>query len=267
VPATTGNLLLDALSPDLRDTILALCRAIDLPNRTLLHEQGEAPAHVYFLCTGVASLIVTMAEGGSAEVGLTGHEGVVGAMQLLGRTPTASQSCILVQGAALRIRLDDLRAIFLTSEEFRGRILEFVQQQNIAVEQVAACNKLHEAEQRLARWLLMCRDRSEQDTMTLTQEFMADMLGTRRTTVTLVASSLQERGLISYRRGKVTIVSRENLEKAACDCYRVCKEALNSLYLPTGHHPNGHHPNGHHPDGKDATYGNGIPLPRVYTDL
>jgi len=234
VPATTGNLLLDSLSPELRDSILALTRAIDLPNRTMLHEQGEAPAHVYFLCTGVASLVVTMAEGGSAEVGLTGHEGVVGAMQLLGEIPTASQSCILVQGTALRVRLDDLRAIFLTSVELRSRILEFVQQQNVAVEQVAACNKLHEAEQRLARWLLMCRDRSEQDTMTLTQEFMADMLGTRRTTVTVVASSLQERGMISYRRGKVTIISPTELEKAACHCYRICNDALRSLYRPVG---------------------------------
>ncbi len=89
MPATTGNLLLDALSPELREAILALSRAMDLPNRTQLYEQGEAPAHVYFLCTGVASLEVAMAEGGSAEVGLTGHEGVVGAMQLLGPTPNA----------------------------------------------------------------------------------------------------------------------------------------------------------------------------------
>lgn len=234
MPATTGNLLLDALSPEPRNAILALSRAIDLPNRTLLHEQGEAAAHVYFLCTGVASLMVTMAEGGSAEVGLTGHEGVVGAMQLLGKTPTASQSCILIEGTALRIRLDELRAIFLSSEELRGRILEFVQQQNVALEQVAACNRLHEAEQRLARWLLMCRDRSEQDTMTLTQEFMADMLGTRRTTVTLVASSLQERGMISYRRGKVTILSPGELEKAACPCYGICNKALRGLYQPLG---------------------------------
>jgi CRP-like cAMP-binding protein len=232
VPATSGNLLLDALSPELHDAILALSRAVDLPTRTLLHEQGETPAHVYFLCTGVASLVVTMAEGGSAEVGLTGHEGVVGAMQLLGPTPTPSQSFILVQGTALRIRLDDLRGLFLTYGELRCRILEFVQQQTVTLEQIAACNKLHEARQRLARWLLMCNDRSEQDTMTLTQEFMADMLGTRRTTVTMVASSLQERGMISYRRGKVTILSHKELEKAACPCYRICNTALRSLYRP-----------------------------------
>jgi CRP-like cAMP-binding protein len=251
VAATTGNLLLDALSPELRQTVLSLCRPVDLPIRTLLHEQGEPPQYVYFLCSGITSVVVTMAEGGSAEVGLIGREGIVGAMQLLGPTPTPAQSFIQMEGTAQRIRLDDLKAMFITSNELRSRILEFVQQQNVTLEQIAACNKLHEAEERLARWLLMSRDRADQDTMTMTQEFMADMLGTRRTTVTLVASSLQERGLISYRRGRVTIVSRENLEKAACDCYRVCKEALNSLYHPA----------------HDATHANGSSPPRVYTTL
>ncbi len=227
---STGNLLLDALSPELRLTVLSLCRPVDLPIHTLLNEQGEIPTYLYFLSSGIASVVVTMAEGGSAEVGLIGREGLVGAMHLLGPTPTPAQSFLQIEGKGLRIRLDDMRAMFLTSGELRNLILEFVQQQAVTLEQIAACNKLHEAEQRLARWLLMSRDRADQDTMTMTQEFMADMLGTRRTTVTLVASSLQDRGLISYRRGKVTIVSRENLEKAACDCYHVCYQALHNLY-------------------------------------
>lgn len=227
---TTGNLLLDSLSTEVRLSVVSLCRSFELPVRTMLYEQGETPAYVYFLCSGIASVVVTMAEGGSAEVGLIGREGLVGAMQLLGSASTPSQAFLQLEGTALRIRLDDLRALFVTSDELRTRIMQFVQQQIVTLEQIAACNKLHEAEERLARWLLMSRDRADMDTMTMTQEFMADMLGTRRTTVTLVASSLQERGLISYRRGKVTIVSRENLEKTACDCYRVCHEALVGLY-------------------------------------
>lgn len=230
MPVTTGNLLLDSLTPELRASMLALCRSIDLPARTLLHEQGEIPAHAYFICSGIASSVVTMAEGGSAEVGLIGREGLVGAMQLLGSTATPSQAFLQMEGTVLRIRMEDLRSMFIASYELRSRLLEFVQQQIVTLEQIAACNKLHEAEERLARWLLMTRDRADMDTMTMTQEFMADMLGTRRTTVTMVASSLQERGLISYRRGKVTIVSRESLEKAACDCYRVCHQALLALY-------------------------------------
>ncbi len=231
MPAPTGNLLLDSLSGELRDAIIALSRSIELPSRTLLHEQGETPAHAYFLCNGVVSMVVTMAEGGSAEVGLTGHEGLIGAMQLLGPTPTPSQSHILMPGSAMRVRLDDLRSLFVSSNEFRCRVLEFVQQQTFALEQVAACNKLHETEQRLARWLLMFHDRSREDTMTLTQEFMADMLGTRRTTVTMVAGSLQDRGMISYRRGKVTILSTNELQKAACNCYSICSHALRALYV------------------------------------
>jgi len=129
VAATTGNLLLDALSPELRQTVLSLCRPVDLPIRTLLHEQGEPPQYVYFLCSGITSVVVTMAEGGSAEVGLIGREGIVGAMQLLGPTPTPAQSFIQMEGTAQRIRLEDLKAMFITSNELRSRILEFVQQQ------------------------------------------------------------------------------------------------------------------------------------------
>ncbi len=230
MPANTGNLLLDSLSPELRAEILSLGRAVDLPSRTVLQEQGERSAYIYFLYSGVASLVVTMAQGGSAEVGLAGHEGLVGAMQLLGPALMPSQSYVLVPGSALRVRSEDLCQLFHNTPELRGRILEFLQQQCISLEQTTACNKMHEAEQRLARWLLMCHDRSGQNTMMLTQEFMADMLGTRRTTVTMVAGSLQERGMISYRRGKISILSASELEKAACPCYRICSDALRNLY-------------------------------------
>lgn len=115
------------------------------------------------------------------------------------------------------MRLEDLRGLFSTSNELRNRILEFVQQQSIALEQ-SGLQQTARGEERLARWLLLSRDRTGTDTMTKRQEFMADMLGTHRTTVTLVATSLQQRGLISYRRGKVTIVSRADLEKDACGC-------------------------------------------------
>jgi CRP-like cAMP-binding protein len=225
-----GNLLLEAISPDLRRTLMELCRPVELPVRTLLHEQSEMPVYAYFMCSGIASLVVTMAEGGSAEVGLIGREGVIGAMHILGPTPTPAQCFVQMEATALRMRLADLRTMFQTSAEFRGRVLEFIQQQTATLEQIAACNKLHETEQRLARWLLMSRDRADKDTMTMTQEFLADMLGTRRTTVTLVAGSLARRGLIDYRRGKVTIIDRAALELAACDCYGVSKEALGNLY-------------------------------------
>jgi CRP-like cAMP-binding protein len=229
-PSATGNLLLDALSPGLLQAILKLCRPVDLQLRTILHYQGEMPPYAYFMISGIASVVVTMPEGGSAEVGLIGREGLVGALHILGPTPAPAQCFIQMRATALRIKLEDLRTFFLNENELRLRLLEFIQQQTVTLEQIAACNKLHEAEARLARWLLMSRDRVEVDTMIMTQEFMANMLGTRRTTVTLVAGSLQRRGLIDYSRGKVTIINRAGLETTACECYRVIKDALTALY-------------------------------------
>ena len=222
--------MLDALSAATRESVLTHCKNVALPLRTMLHEQSQMPQYGYFLTSGVASVVVAMPEGGSAEVALVGSEGLIGAMHILGPTPAPAQCFIQMDGSGLRIRLDDLRMMFLESTELRTRVLEFVQQQSVTMGQIAACNKLHEAEARLARWLLMSRDRANTDTMTMTQEFLADMLGTRRTTVTLVAGSLARRGLIDYRRGKVTIIDRPALELAACDCYGVSKEALDSLY-------------------------------------
>ena len=226
----TGSVLLDTLSPAIRQCVLALCKPLSLPLRTMLHEQNEMPAYAYFLSSGIASVVVSMPEGGSAEVSLIGREGAVGVAHLLGQTPVPAQCFMQMPGAGLRIRLDELRTLFLDEAELRLRILEFVQLQTVMLAQIAACNKLHEAEVRLARWLLMCRDRSDGDTMAMTQEFIADMLGTRRTTVTLVAGRLQRRGLIDYRRGRVTILDHTGLKHASCECYRVTREALDRLY-------------------------------------
>jgi CRP-like cAMP-binding protein len=226
----TGNLLLDALSAKLREQILELTRRVDLPLRTMLHDQGVMPTYAYFMCSGVASVVVTMPEGGSAELVLVGREGVVGALDILGPSPTPAQCFIQMEATGLRIKLDDLRRMFHDHEELRRLILEFVQQQAVTLGQLAACNKLHEAEERLARWMAMSRDRMDSNTMAMTQEFLADMLGTRRTTVTLVAGNLQRRGLIDYKRGRVTVLDRAALEAAACDCYRVTKDALFRLY-------------------------------------
>jgi CRP-like cAMP-binding protein len=135
-----------------------------------------------------------------------------------------------LDGTALRIPLSALLEAFRSSEEIRDRILEVVQQQALSVSQIAGCNRLHGAEERLARWLLMVQDRIESDVLDLTQEFLAEMLGAQRTTVTMVAGALQESGLIEYRRGHVRIVNRPLLEEAACDCYQVVRRLHQNLY-------------------------------------
>jgi CRP-like cAMP-binding protein len=126
--------------------------------------------------------------------------------------------------------LADLRRFFQSSPEIRQRLLEFVQAEALSLGQLAACQRLHEAEQRLARWLLMAHDRVQSDTLNFTQEFLGMMLGSRRTTVTAVAGALQERGLIEYRRGSVQILDRDKLEGTACQCYQVTKTLYRNLY-------------------------------------
>jgi len=135
-----------------------------------------------------------------------------------------------LEGSGLRIPISELRKAFAVSPEIRERLLEFLQEQMMILSQVAGCHRLHEAEERLARWLLMVQDCSQSDVLGLTQEFLGMMLGSRRTTVGTAAGALQAKGLIDYQRGRIKIVDRQGLEEAACDCYQVAKELYSGLY-------------------------------------
>ena len=230
MPAPQSNRLLDALSPESRKRILAVSKPVVLPVKTVLIGHGEAVEYAYFMTSGIASVVIELAEGGSAEVALIGSEGLVGGLQLLGSAMSPSRCFIQVSGTAYRTPFAQVKKLFRESEEIRDLILQGVQQQSMTMSQLAACNKLHEAEPRLARWLLMVQDRVQEDTLSLTQEFLAQMLGTQRTTVVMVAGAFQRSGFISYSRGKVTVLSRENLEGAACDCYKVVHELFAGLY-------------------------------------
>lgn len=225
-----SNLLLDVLSPAARDLVVSQCTPVSLVRRTILYQPQAIPEFCYFLTSGMASIITTMQNGESAEVSVLGHEGLSCGLQLLGpgRVPT---TCIMqLDGSGLRIPTAEMRRLFATSDEVRDRILEYVQQQTNMMGQIAACNRLHEAEERLARWLLMTAERTGGLEMNFTQEFLAELLGARRTTVTMVAGALQRSGLIEYRRGRVTILNPEELREAACECYRVTADLYARLY-------------------------------------
>lgn len=183
-----------------------------------------------FMTSGIASVVTPMLDGGTAEVELIGYEGLVGSFHLLGSAPVPTSCFIQMAGTGLRMELSVLRESFRTSDAIRDRILELVQYQALTVSQMAGCNRLHESEARLARWLLMAQDRTRSDVLNLTQEFLAEMLGTQRTTVTTTAGALQRSGFIQYRQGEVKIVDREGLEAAACDCYRIVKQLYSKLY-------------------------------------
>jgi len=238
MPAEGTNRFLNSLSAKNRDRLVSHCTAVPLPLKTVLYEPEEQPRYGYLLTSGVASVVASVEEGGTAEVAMIGFEGMVGAVHLLGPGAVPTQCFMQAEGGALRIPFADLRKAYRESEEIRERILEFVQVQALSASQISGCHRLHGAEERLARWLLMVRDRIKSDALGLTQEFLGQMLGARRTTVTLVAGALQKSGLIEYTRGRVHILNVENLEKAACSCYPVLRNLTQNLYA----HPiwNGH---------------------------
>jgi CRP-like cAMP-binding protein len=226
----TKNLLLNSLSTECLNSLLPHLQPVDLPIATVLYEPETTPVFAYFMLTGIASVVASASEGGSVEVGLIGREGVVGALHLLGTGLVPTRCFMQLAGSGLRIRLSELQKVFFESTEIRGRLLEFVQEQALTLSQVAGCHRLHGAEQRLARWLLMVQDRVENETLGLTQTFLAEMLGSQRTTVTVIAGVLQRNGLIEYSRGSLRIVDRKGLEHAACGCYLVTQGLLTKLY-------------------------------------
>jgi CRP-like cAMP-binding protein len=160
---------------------------------------------------------------------MIGSEGVVGAVHLLGSSPVPTNCFIQLEATALRIPMPAFQAVFRSSEEIRHRVLECAQRQCNGISQVAGCNRLHEAEARLARWLLTAQDGVGSNMLDFTQEYLAEMIGAQRTTVTAIAGNLQKKGLIRYSRGPVTILDRENLIGAACECYRITRDNYNEL--------------------------------------
>jgi CRP-like cAMP-binding protein len=226
----TSNLFLSSLTAKSRDALLESSTTVSLPLRTVLYDLETIPPYAYFVTGGIASVVTTVAEGGTAEVGIIGCEGVVGSLHLLGPGRVPTRCFMQLPGSALRIPLPELQKAFHSSEEIRGRILEFVQEEVLSLSQIAACHRLHESEERLARWLLMVQDRVQTEVLKLTQEFLAQMLGSQRTTVTAAAGALQRRGSIEYRHGQVKILDRDKLEAEACDCYQILKDLYRNLY-------------------------------------
>jgi CRP-like cAMP-binding protein len=214
------NRLLAALPPNDRERVLSAITVMPLTLKTLLHKPGDSIRYVYFPGGGFLSLVTMLAGGRMVEAATVGCEGMVGlAAAVEGVTASsatmvqgASDTCYRMTADAYRREMDRRDAFFV--------LLSFYSHAMAAASmQSTACNAVHSVEQRLARWLLMAHDRMARDEFPLTQEFVAMMLGTSRQTVTIVAGTLQAAGLIAYRRGTVTILDRDNLESASCECY------------------------------------------------
>ena len=194
---------------------------VDLPHHRILHEAGERIEFAHFLNQGLASLVVITSDGRSVEVAVVGKEGMVGTPLAVGLDRGPYRAIMQISGEGLRVKSDVLTETVLSAPELRVILSRYVLIQGLQVAQIAACNRLHEIEQRLARWLLMCQDRVDSDLLPVTHEFLAQMLGTGRPSVSLAAGVLQRAGTIENVRGSVKILNRKDLEDAACECYRV----------------------------------------------
>ena len=205
---------------------------VPLTSRSVLFQAGQPLQHVYFPHSGLVCLMACMREG-ATETAAIGREGFVGFEAVLGGESPVNEGLVQLAGTASRLPVAVLRAAMLEYPQIRDLLLSYVRFFLIQALQAVACNTLHEVDERCAKWLLLAHDRDRStDTFHLTQEFLAEMLGVHRPSVTIVARTLQKAGLIQYSRGVIRITDRKGLEEAACECYRVVKRALDEILLP-----------------------------------
>lgn len=221
-----NNRLLAALPSEELERLSPALHAIPLELRQVIYEVGAPIDHLYFVEEGLCSILTSMADGSTVEVGMVGKDGMIGVNVLLDGAASPNQVIVQVPGSARRIATARFKTAFHRSAETRDVVLRCIGDMLAISAQTAACNRLHSIEQRCARWLLMAYDRVGSETIPLTHEFLATMLGVRRSGVTLVAVELQRSGLIRYRHGQVTILNREGLEATACECYRIDRGRL-----------------------------------------
>ena len=226
-----GNWLLDALPDEDYERLLDDLKPVSFALGDVIYESGGPIDHVYFPTTFHVSLLYTMINGVTAEMGLVGNEGVVGIALFMGGDTTPNRAVVQGAGKALKLGARSMLLEFSRGGEFQVLLLRYTQALITQISQTAVCNRLHSVQQRLCRWLLMTHDRTHSDELQMTQEFISNMLGVRREGVTLAAGGLQQLGLISYVRGHIKIVDRPGLEALTCECYAVVKAEHSRLSL------------------------------------
>ena len=214
------NQILAALPESEYQVIAPHLKPVDLTSGEILSEPNQSITEIYFPQRAMISLVSIMMDGSTTEIGLIGNEGMVGLPAILGGDSTISRSIVQVSGTALQVSADIIQREFLRGGKLQQILLLYIQASLTQVSQTAACNRQHKIEERLARWLLSVRDCVLQNEIHLTQEFIANMLGTRRSGVTVAAGILQQAGIIRYSRGKIVILDRQALENTSCEFYR-----------------------------------------------
>lgn len=223
------NRLLAALPREEYQRLRPQLRPVSFALGEVVYEFGGQLDYVYFPTNSIVSLLYTMSNGTSAEMGLTGNDGVVGIALFMGGGTMPNRAVVQSAGEALRMKAKVLQDEFALGGRFQQLLLRYTQALITQISQTAVCNRLHSVDQQLCRWLLLSHDRVKADELVMTQELIADMLGVRREGVTVAAGRLQDAGAIRYVRGRIKILDRVKLEATVCECYRVVKDEFDRL--------------------------------------
>jgi CRP-like cAMP-binding protein len=228
------NQLLDVLLKVDYDRLYPNLELVEMPLGKVLCESGDRLSHVYFPTTSIVSILYAMENGASAEIALVGNEGMFGVQILLGGDTTPSQAVVQSAGYGYRMKAQILRNEVANGGPLQRLLLRYTQALITQMSQTAVCNRHHSLQQQLCRWLLLSIDRLSSNDLNMTQELIANMLGVRRESVTEAAGTLQNMGLISYRRVFIKVLDRKGLEAKSCECYQVVKDEMDRL-LPALH--------------------------------
>ena len=223
------NQLLTALPKQEYQNLVPHLKEVQLSLGQVLYEPGEVIKYVYFPNRGMVSIVSLLESGSTTEVGMVGKDGIVGYSVFLGGGFTTHRAIVQIEDTAMKIDAEVLKTEFNRGGVLQKLLLLYTQALLTQISQTAACNSQHPLNERLARWLLTAHDCVCSNYLSLTQEFIANMLGTRRSGVTVAAGKLQHEGIISYYRGKITILNREALEASACECYGVVRNEFKRL--------------------------------------
>ena len=223
------NRLLAALPPEDYQRLLPDLQPVELPQHKILYNAGEDYDYAYFPAHSIVSTVAIMENGSTTEIGVIGNEGMVGLPIILDTGYTNSTAIVQVGGDGCKISAKRLQEEIERGGALKRLLMRYIQARFIQLGQTAACNRYHNVEQRFARWLLSVRDNIQKDEFQLTQEFISQMLGVRRTGVSEVAAKFQQAGIIQYKRGFIRIVSPQQLEAATCECYQLIYREFSRL--------------------------------------
>ena len=226
-----SNIILLSISDSDYSSLRPHLEYVSLPNHLVLHEAGGKLEFAYFPNRGLISLVVVMKDGKTAEAGIVGNEGFTGTLAAVGLSGGPLRAVVQITGDGFRVAVGALQHALESAPHLQLILSRYAAIRGMQVAQTAACNRLHDIEQRLARWLLMTQDRVDSGSLPITHDFLATMLGTDRPTVSLAAGVLQRKKLLEYTRGAVKIVNRRKLEDSACECYGVIQQYNGKLGL------------------------------------